>query len=720
MHYYNQAEVTAKKDNRQNTPVIGDIYTHLGALYGELGQYREALVYHEKAREAYHKASYPKGTAAAYHNKGYILAESKSYSDAVAAFTQALRLRRELADPLGEAETLNSLGFTLADQGKQQEALTMLLQAEEIVINLDTPNPRVLAATLDSIGTVYKKMKEYPKALQYYGRSLEIWLEIAGLDGERVALGNIGDTLQLMGKEEQAITLYKMAVNVSQQIRHDVTTLPREVQLSYTTRVEESYRKLADLLISAGRLAEAEYVLSLLKDEEFRSFMRPRSGPADNNEISYSSGTEQEVAASYASAKTTNDRQERNKAINQFLAELSKEFAAQDRSEEFGAKETKYLQRVQGQLKELGEGIVLLHTFKTSHQLRLLVTTTDAQYQRDSNIEWPELSKLVSDFRIAIKQKKADVLPLAQQLYHHIIAPVEDILNAEKTTTLLISLDDVLRYLPVSALHDGRQFLCQRFQINLYLAGARDHLTTKPVQLWRVAGLGISETPDTSFAALPAVSNELNAIVLEEDKPDDGVYPGVVRLNDAFTAHQLWEDLEAKYPVVHIASHFELNPASRDDSFLLLGSGQRLSLEDFKNEGFPLYNVDLLTLSACDTATGAQRGDGREVESLAVLALELGAKAVMATLWQVDDASTADFMVNFYAFRREGLSKAAAYQKVQRFFIESKNQAEARAVTSAPGRGPKPLPRDPATQQPGVTYGHPYYWAPFILMGNFL
>lgn len=312
-------------------------------------------------------------------------------------------------------------------------------------------------------------------------------------------------------------------------------------------------------------------------------------------------------------------------------------------------------------------------------------------------------------------------MPVAQKLYDIIIRPVEDILEANGTMTLLISLDDALRYLPVSALHDGTQFLCQHYQINVYLAGARDHLTTAPVEHWRIAGLGISETPDLTFSPLPAVYDELNTIVREEDKGDEnGVFPGVVDLNDAFTANQLWNDLEAEYPVIHIASHFELNPSNRDDPFLLLGNGKRLSLEDFKNEGFPLYNVDLLTLSACDTATGAQNGDGREVESLAVLALELGAKAVMATLWQVDDMSTANFMVNFYQFRREGLTKAEAYQKAQRLFIETNDSEIATGAMTDADRGRTELPKDAITSEDMLGYAHPYFWAPFILMGNFL
>ena len=117
-------------------------------------------------------------------------------------------------------------------------------------------------------------------------------------------------------------------------------------------------------------------------------------------------------------------------------------------------------------------------------------------------------------------------------------------------------------------------------------------------------------------------------------------------------------------------------------------------MDDLKYGEFPLHNVDLLTLSACNTGLGGVEADGSEIEGFGTLAQNQVAAAVMATLWSVADESTGKFMSEFYGYRQsERLSKTAAIQKAQRQFIASSNTEQA-------------------------DYSHPFFWAPFILMGN--
>jgi CHAT domain-containing protein len=199
-----------------------------------------------------------------------------------------------------------------------------------------------------------------------------------------------------------------------------------------------------------------------------------------------------------------------------------------------------------------------------------------------------------------------------------------------------------------------------------------------------------------------------------------GVLPGTIKLDEAFTASTLLAALRQGYPVVHIASHFQLRPGDEAASFLLLGDGYHLSLSQVKTWPAVLSGVDLLTLSACNTAIGGMGADGKEVEGFAVLAQRQGAKAVLATLWPVEDRSTHEVMQTFYRLRvtQPGLSKAEALRQAQlRLFtgpgaLTTMASEQGRGLVSPPHEPAAALPR--GVQPPQTPYAHPYFWAPFI------
>jgi CHAT domain-containing protein len=184
------------------------------------------------------------------------------------------------------------------------------------------------------------------------------------------------------------------------------------------------------------------------------------------------------------------------------------------------------------------------------------------------------------------------------------------------------------------------------------------------------------------------------------------VLPGEVHLDQEFTAARLRDALDMAYPVLHVASHFVFEPGTESNSFLLLGDGSRLTLLQMKESDLDFRNVDLITLSACDTAVGGGKdANGQEIEGFGALAQKQGAKGVIATLWPVADESTGLLMQNFYRLRESGrLTKAEALRQAQLALIGARGTAE----TGGGAAGAK------------SAYAHPYFWAPFILMGNWL
>jgi len=283
------------------------------------------------------------------------------------------------------------------------------------------------------------------------------------------------------------------------------------------------------------------------------------------------------------------------------------------------------------------------------------------------------------------------------------------------------SLDGVLRYVPMSALYDGQHYLIENYRNTEFTPASLALLQSQPAPAasLRVLGLGVSK-PHTGFPALPGVAEELRAIV--NGGSEKGLMPGKVLLDEAFTSESMQSALREGYPIVHMAGHFIFKPDNAPDSFLLLGDGSRLTVDQLRTLPNLFSGVELLTLSAGNTALTAKGSNGREVGAFAYVAQQLGARSVMATLWSVSDMGSAVLMREFFRQLREGQSKAEALRRAQLALLRGGAQAgvtgandqraeQASGASDNPGAQPfKADPRKP--------YAHPYYWAPFILIGN--
>ena len=362
---------------------------------------------------------------------------------------------------------------------------------------------------------------------------------------------------------------------------------------------------------------------------------------------------------------------------------------------------------MQKPLGELGEGTVLVQYLMPQERLWILVTTKDGMKAQQVDIKADALTQKINAFKDAIVAKSPDVNTLGKELHALLIAPAAE--DLQGANTLMLAPDGALRYLPFAALHDGEQYLAQRYVLSNYTDMSKDRITDKPTANWSFAGFGVSKKV-SDLHALPAVAGELAGIRAN-------ALDGTVRLDGDFTRESLQQALNSPPPVVHVASHFVFEKRGNEQaSYLLLGDGGKLTLADIR-KGYRFNGVDLVALSACNTGVGGEDKDGREVEGLGVLVQRQGAKGVLASLWEVADESTGQFMQLFYSLRqRQGLSKAEALRQAQLAFIEGRVAAELTEAARARGR---------QTDAAGKTVeaagaNHPYYWAPFILMGNWL
>jgi len=280
-------------------------------------------------------------------------------------------------------------------------------------------------------------------------------------------------------------------------------------------------------------------------------------------------------------------------------------------------------------------------------------------------------------------------------------------LQAAGAKTLVLSLTDELRYLPFAALQDptGR-YLIEDHALALWAAAA-DAKAAPSDTPWRVSALGLTQARP-GFSALPAVRQELSGIVRPQDGGGDrsgraGVLPGSIALDEQFSRGEFESALAGRNNVVHVASHFDFHPGDESRSVLLLGQGEPLSLGQLAVMNF--QRVEQLTLSACDTATGGGINEnGAEVEGLAAVVLRQRAQAVLATLWKVADASTAKLMHDFYAAHsaQQPLGRAQALRQAQLAMLRGS------ATDATP------------TAEQRRAWAHPFFWAPFVLSGNWL
>lgn len=555
---------------------------------------------------------------------------------------------------------------------------------------------------------------------------------------------NLANALQKRqdgGALDEAIFYYKLSVNTRQRMRAGTRGLDKAMRESFTKQLAEPYRALSALLIERGRITEAERVLLLLKESELTEYLR-RNGGAGSTQQGLTWTAEEEayrqdlehVASEWRDyehsrlAVMESVKQGRLLSMGPEMAELdAKRIQLDTRSRNIIAAASQRFadaslqankQRLQAfdsartelstkltELRERSDGG--LHTaglllLPGESGLTLIVTTEQGAVPLMRKVSEAELNQLVKTLRDAIQTRK-DYRAPAEALYQHLIAPAEAQLGgAVEVQQWAILPFGNLRALPFTALMrpDGTH-LIERYAVTILTAdgtGKLEGLETPTRDVWRGVALGASQA-DAEFGnlALPGVRREVCGVIHDQNgkdcHSDEGLIDGQRYLDAAFTTEILQRMLGpggGGASFLHIATHFKV-----EKSLLLLGDGSKLSTAQILGWTPRLGQYDLIALSACDS--GVSEG---AVDSLGGLLRSKGAKAVLATLWPVADVGAAPLMMEFYRQRGEkrAMSKAAALQAAQVAMLKGR-------IKDGTGK---------------TDLRHPYFWAPYVLMGNWL
>jgi CHAT domain-containing protein len=291
-----------------------------------------------------------------------------------------------------------------------------------------------------------------------------------------------------------------------------------------------------------------------------------------------------------------------------------------------------------------------------------------------------------------LKANLQELLPIFAQIYDWLIRPFETVLDANQIEHLVFVSNGQLQRVPMAALYDGQQYAIEKYGIALVSSLQLVELRQIERQPTRVLAAGVSEqirVQEEIFPALTNVPKELDQI--------EAAFPASKQLlNREFTPEALQTQLQGNFPVVHLATHglFSSNPQK---NFIVTGDGNSISIDRLATllRTDDPTDLELLVLSACETATG----DERAVLGLAGVAIRSGARSTLATLWAVEDASTAALMGQFYRELRTGMTKLDALRTAQLSLIES-------------------LKAQPTFDELKDLPPHPYYWAPYVLVGN--
>lgn len=489
-------------------------------------------------------------------------------------------------------------------------------------------NQRAEAYALGLLGNVYEHVGQLHEAVDVTQRALVLTRALNASDIAYQWQWQLGRILKQQGKREDAIAAYTVSVNLLQTLRGDLVATHSDLQFSFQESIEPIYRELVDLLLTT------------------------------------------------ASEKSSNEaylEQARDVIESLQLAELDDFF-----------KEA-CLDVHPIQIDKIDPQAAIFYPILLEDRLEIILRLPHRPlYHYSASVSKASIESLTQQLRESLViRSRRDYLSPSQQLYDWIIRPVAADLKNSGATTLVFIPDRPLQSIPMGALHDGKHFLIEDY--NIALTPGLKLLFPQPISRDNIQILAAGLTEGRQgFAPLSHVALEMDAI-------QSNIPRGEVLLDQAFTRASLKKELQfSDFPIVHIATHGQFS-STAEETFILswdnrinvMELDQALRTSSLSGD----TAIELLVLSACETA----RGDKQAALGIAGTAVKAGARSTLATLWSVNDEATANLIGYFYETLMDSTFTRA----------EALRQAQLKLL------------QDPQ-------YRHPVYWAPYILLGNWL
>ncbi|MEH2179155.1 CHAT domain-containing protein [Nostoc sp.] len=566
--------------------------------------------------------------------------------------------------------------FTYCPTGRvlseNNEALNLL--ESSVLTSQKLQDERLISYSNGALGHFWECSPDNEKALKNQKALKYTQAAIIAADSKLSAKDSLylwewqaGRILDKQKRKEEAIASYQRAFDTLEDIRQDILTAERDVQFDFRDVVRPLYRTLAqsrlDLLgvgaiADEGRAKELSKVVNTidaLKLAELQNYF--------GNDCILSG---------------LNPKQ-----VGEILKDKSIAF-----------KNTGFLSSI---ILDGKVGILL----QLPNQAIKFKWIEDPNQQGEKIVSSETLQKKIAEFRRGlIKREEINYdTTIAAELYDWIIRPFAEDIKPEKVKTLVFIQDGFLRSVPMAALYDSKlnKYLVETYAVattpslRLTTPKLRDRSTQKAL----ILGLTKEATIDgKTFEQLFAVPDEVSAV--------ESIFPNHTPLIDEnFLAESFQQTLDkTTYPIVHIASHAQFGIIP-EDTFIVTGKNQKLTISQLENSLRNLNSksdsVELLTLTACETAVG----DDRATLGLAGVALQVGVKTAIASLWSVTDQSTSELVKTFYTnYRNTSMSIAEALQTAQIRMIHAKKL--------------------PPSEGVNTMYDHPAYWAPMVAIGNWL
>jgi len=581
-----------------------------------------------------------------------------------------------------------------------------------------------------NVGEVHRQQKNFPEALENFQKALSIAEGQRSPAAIRSASVRIGDILRETGKPTEAIPHYQKAIQQIESIRSLLES--EEYRQSFFEGGIGPYISMMRVLLSSGKLDEAFNYSERARSRVFLDVLgsraqlsRVKGGLLEEERAlqeriarirSRLVGVEEEVDR----AALRRELREAETAYNAFLTRVRR---ADKEQASLMSVEPSTLKEVQ---ELLDPGTTLIEYFVTGSEVFVWIVEKDKMRFVKVELQRQKLSGLVKTLRESIfTLGERDKLKVAStSLYGQLIAPLVPHITGRE---LIIVPHDVLHYLPFHALvsPDGR-YLIEKYPI-YYLSSAsllqftkekrkaKGDLSAVLAQAGKVLAFG---NPDLGDPQKDLQFAELEAGEVRRLYPKSSVF-----LRKEATEERA-KDLSSQYDILHFATHAELSEEDPLSSAILLAKEGK---EDGRLEVREIFGMDLhanlVVLSACETGLG-KLSSGDELVGLTRAFIYAGTPSVVASLWKVEDSSTAAFMASFYRNLRT-MTKVEALRQAQLELIRggvSSDLLVRRGVGGVAKLGETPQskfqPSGSVSVPVSISTSHPYFWAPFILVGD--